>query len=296
VRAGKKLGGSSMRLLPKLLLRISYFSLMIMALLGPSFGEQKKEVKSLGKDIFFAVDLSRSMDANDISPSRLDKVKLELSKIIGAFSGDRLGLIIFTSEAFMQCPLTFDHDALLNLFIVPLSTQQVSNTGTDFAPPVRMAIEKMQQEDELGARKQSSKIVVLVSDGEDFGEETDDLASELKDAGIRLFTLGVGTEAGGKIPDGYQFKRDQDGEEVITKLNSNSLQELANATDGIYFEFSDKRSDTSKLINAISRIEGEVRKSRLMDATANKYYYFLGVALALLALDIIVTIRTTKLA
>lgn len=299
LRAGKKLGASSgaspLRLLPKLSLRFSYFILFIIALMGPSFGEQKKEVKSQGKDIFFAVDLSRSMDANDLSPSRLDKMKLELSKIVQAFSGDRLGLIIFTSEAFLQCPLTFDHQALLNLFVVPLSTRQISNAGTDFAPPLRMALEKMQAQDELGATRQSSKIIIVISDGEDFGEETESLASEVKESGIKLFALGVGTAEGGKIPDGYKFKLDRNGEEVVTKLNARALQELAQATGGQYFEISNKRNDTNKLINSISRIEGETRKSRMMDASANKYYYFLGAALVLMMLDILLTIRTLKL-
>jgi Ca-activated chloride channel family protein len=142
----------------KLFLRTIIFSLFLIALLGPSFGIAKKEVQSVGKDIMIAVDLSKSMDAFDIAPTRLEKVKFEMKKIIQAFNSDRIGIIIFSSEAFMQCPLTYDQNAL-NLFIETMNSNLVPAGGTDFAPPLRMAMEKLEQ-DNSRISQNTSKIII----------------------------------------------------------------------------------------------------------------------------------------
>jgi len=215
----KRMKTSSKAFLFKLVMRSVYFALIVFALLGPSFGEMKREVKSVGKDIYLAVDLSRSMDAFDIQPSRIEKVKFELKNVVNAFSSDRIGLIIFSSDAFLQCPLTYDNNALM-MFIETLNTNLVSNTGTDFSPPLRMALMKHTNADEnTQSLKEQSKIILLVSDGEDFGEETAAVASEIKEQGIKLFTLGVGTSQGSKIPTGYRFKRDNEGNDAVSILN-----------------------------------------------------------------------------
>lgn len=118
----------------KLSFRFCYFALFIVAILGPSFGGSKKEVKSVGKDIMICVDLSKSMDAFDIQPTRLEKIKNEMKKVVEAFNSDRIGVVIFSSEAFMQCPLTYDQKAL-NLFIESMKSSLVPASGTDLAPP-----------------------------------------------------------------------------------------------------------------------------------------------------------------
>jgi Ca-activated chloride channel homolog len=129
----------------KLVVRSIFMALMIIALLGPTFGDSKREIKSVGKDIMVCVDLSKSMDAFDVQPSRLEKVKFELKKIATAFNSDRLGIIIFSSEAFMQCPLTYDQNAI-NLFIETMNTGLVPSSGTDFGPPLKMALSKLEDQ------------------------------------------------------------------------------------------------------------------------------------------------------
>jgi len=278
----------------KFLLRSLYFGLMIIALLIPTFGEKAtKEIKAKGKDIYLVVDISKSMDATDIQPSRLEKVKFQLKTIAKAFSSDRIGLIVFSSDAFLQCPLTFDNSALF-LFIETMRTSLVSAGGTDFYPALKMALEKLTISDKNNAQK-TSKVILLISDGEDFGDETASIAEKIGQSGIKLFALGIGTAEGGKIPEGFGFKRNKDGEEVITKLNTNSLKKLAQLTSGQYFEISDKRNDINRLIQAISQIEGETREARLVQASDNKYYYFLVIALLLIALDILVSIKILRI-
>ena len=280
-------------ILVKLTLRSLFFALLIIAFLGPSFGGSKKEIKSVGKDIMVCVDLSKSMDAFDIQPTRLEKIKFEMKKIVDAFSSDRVGIIIFSSEAFMQCPLTYDQNAL-NLFIETMNTSLVPSSGTDFAPPIKMALKKL-TEQEGASSQQKSKVIVLISDGEDFGEETDQIAREVEDNNIKLFTLGVGTEKGSQIQTGRGYKTDQKGNTIVSKLNAGSLKSLASKTSGQYFEINDSRNDVNRLINTIGKIEGELRDARMVDVSANRYFYFLLAALILLVFDILISIRTVSI-
>ncbi len=276
----------------KVAIRTVMFALLIVALLGPSFGSSKQEVKSIGKDIMICVDLSKSMDAFDIQPTRLEKIKFEMKKVIDAFNSDRIGIIIFSGEAFMQCPLTYDQNAL-NIFIDALNTNLVPGSGTDFGPPLSMAMKKMEEDNARTEAK--SKIIILISDGEDFGEDTADAAQEIEDEDIKLFTLGIGTEKGGQIRSGSGFKTDKSGNVVTTKLNSTSLMALASRTGGKYFEINETRNDVSRLINTISKIEGELMDARMMDVTANRYFYFLIAAFALLVLDVLLNVKTVRI-
>ncbi|MFP4088921.1 MAG: vWA domain-containing protein [Cyclobacteriaceae bacterium] len=277
----------------KVILRTLYFLLFMVALLGPLMGSATREVQAVGKDIFVAVDLSQSMDANDVQPTRLEKVKFELRELVKAFSSDRIGLIIFSSEAFVQCPLTYDQSAL-NLFIETLNSGLVPSTGTDFAPPLRMALSKLTSETSAPSQ-QKSKVILLISDGEDFGEESAEIAQEINEAGIKLFTLGVGTEEGSQILVRGIPKTDRSGNVVTTRLEPQSLQELASNTGGEYFEINERRDDSSRLINAISQIEGELRDTRQVDTSSNKYFYFLIVGVALFALDHLIKFKTVKI-
>lgn len=267
----------------KFILRSVYFALFIVALLGPSFGKSTKEVKSIGKDIMVCVDLSASMNANDVQPTRLEKVKFELKNIVNAFNSDRIGIIIFSSQAFVQCPLTLDQSAL-HLFIETLSTNLVPDAGTNFSPPLEMALKKLGNE-ESSVSQQKSKIIILISDGEDFGENTSSVVSQIESEDIKLYTLGVGTEQGSRILTASGYKTDKKGQEVISRLNSDQLKEIAINTGGKYFEINDEKNDVEKLINTISMIEGELRDAKQIDVSTNKYFYFLLGALVLMMID-----------
>lgn len=292
-RIGRSLNTPYRTIFIKLALRTVYFGLLIAAFLGPSFGDSKKEIKSVGKDIMICVDLSKSMDAFDIQPTRLEKIKYEMKRVVESFNSDRIGVIIFSSEAFMQCPLTYDQNAL-NLFIETMNSSLVPASGTDFAPPLRMALSKMENQEESG-NQQKSKIIILISDGEDFGEESSDIAKDIEKKGIKLFTLGVGTEKGSQIYSGRSYKTDRNGNAVVSKLNSSALKTLADKTGGQYFEINESRNDVSRLINTISNIEGEVRDARFVDVSANRYYYFLIGALILIVLDVLINVRTLSI-
>ncbi|RAU82619.1 VWA domain-containing protein [Pontibacter arcticus] len=278
----------------KFVLRHLYVALIIIAILGPSFGAMKKEIKTIGKDLYIAVDLSQSMNATDVQPSRLEKTKHELLRLIQRFNSDRIGLMIFSSEAFIHSPLTYDQSAL-QLFTRTLHTDLLPHHTTNFEAVLQLTLDKFQQNPALETEEQKARVLVLISDGENFGEDVAQLAEQLKEQNIRVFTLGVGTPEGGRIPVGNRFKRDSEGKMVVTQLNATAMQELAELTDGEYFEVNNRVSEVNKLISAINNIEGELRESKTIDVTANKYIYPLALALLLIALDGLLAVKLIRI-
>lgn len=291
-KINRKLEIQKRRLFTKVVIRSVYFILFLIALAGPSIGSAMKEVKEEGKDIFIAVDLSQSMNATDIGPSRLQRIKFELKNLTKNFPSDRIGLIIFSSEAFMQCPLTFDQ-SVLQLYIDGLNTGLVPNFGTDLNSPLKMAETRFLNDE---SQEVKSKSIVLISDGENFGDELDETGSRLKEEGIKVFSLGIGTEAGSTIPRGNGMVIDpQTGKPAETILDRAPLQQIAAETGGSYFEISDKVQEVGELITALERVEGGVTGSRMVEASANKYFYFLLAAFVLSLLDMMLPIKTIKL-
>ncbi|WP_200979138.1 VWA domain-containing protein [Echinicola sp. 20G] len=288
----KRLKVKKHRLLIKMGLRIAYFLLFLVALAGPSIGNATKEIKQEGKDLFIAIDLSQSMNAADIGPSRLQRVKYELKNLIKNFSTDRIGLIIFSSEAFVQCPLTFDQN-VLQLHLDGLNTGLVPNYGTDIAAPLALALQKFRTDENQDPK---SKSIVLISDGENFGDNLNSVLNQLNEEGIKVFSLGVGTANGSTIPRGNGVIMDEStNSPAVTKLSTNTLKRIASDTNGQYFEISDEVQEIPQLITVIEKMEGTVTGSRTVEASANKYFFFLLAALGLAIFDMILPLRTISM-
>jgi Ca-activated chloride channel family protein len=291
-RINRRIKVKKHRLLIKMGLRMLYFALFLVALSGPSMGNALKEIKQEGKDIFIAIDLSQSMNATDIDPSRIQRVKYELKNLVKNFNTDRMGLIIFSSEAFIQCPLTFDQN-VLQLHLDGLNTDLVPNNGTDIAAPLALALKKFQNDE---SPEPKSKSIILISDGEDFGGNLSNILEQYNEVGIRIFSLGVGTQKGSTIPSGNGIIMDPNsGNPAITKLETSNLKRLATSTDGAYFELSDQMQEIPQLISTIEKLEGAVTGTRMVEASANKYFYFLLAALALALLDMVLPLRTLSI-
>lgn len=290
-----RLGVNTSLILVKLVIRVLYTGLIIVALMGPLFGEVQKEMKAVGRDVMFCIDLSESMNANDIAPSRLARLKFSLKNIVNSLKGDRIGLIIFSSESFLQCPLTFDQGAL-QLFIETLNTDLLPMAGTDFGPPIEMAMEKLfKEEQESNPDKNASKVIVLVSDGEDFGSNTEKAVKAVKEKGVKLLTVGIGTEEGGKIPTRNGYKIDREGRVVVTKLESASLRSIAKETGGNYFEISESANDAQALVNTIQKYQGVVKGALKFDVSTNKYLLPLLLAFGLMAMDLLLKVKVIRL-
>ena len=286
----RKMGVSSRAIFLKLFLRTTYFSLLIVVLLGPVFGDSTRILQANGRDLLVAVDVSKSMDVDDVQPSRLEKAKFELLKIVENLQADRLGIVIFTTDAFVHLPLTFDKEAQ-KIFIQSLNTELISESGTDLNAVLELTLKKMAD----GQIKNKAKGLILITDGEDLGEVNSDLLKKMRFNQIKTIVVGIGTRAGGKIMEGGEALRSEDGTDVVSKLNTKALRELSTNLLGEYIEVSQYKTDFSAVLEAINRIENSVVDRRNFFVSANKYQYFLILALILLALDILWIVKTMKL-
>lgn len=293
IGAAQRLGIFASVIIAKFIIRTLFFALIIVSLGGPSFGEETKEVSVTGRDIFLVVDLSQSMNATDLPPSRLARARYEINRLLDQFSNDRIGLILFSSEAVVQCPLTFDQNAL-RLFLNSLRTSLLTGGGTNTAAGLRLALEK--HTDTLNTTlRNTSKAIVLITDGEDFGENTRAVARDIAGSGIGLFILGIGSETGSKIPAGKNFKQTGPGQVVITRLDRDALVRLSGQAKGQFFEVSPLRNEMNQLFARLSLVNGQLRDTRKADVSTNKYYYSLLAALVLIALDVMIAVNTIRL-
>lgn len=290
-RLARQLNTSAWGVVPKFFLRGSYLTLLIIALLGPSFGEAEGDLITTGHDTFLIVDISRSMDAGDIVPTRLERVKYDIQQLCDTLPAERFGLILAASESFVLSPLTDDQNALKQ-FMREVHTSVSPTGGTDLCRAIELARQKFITD---SSTYQSVKAIVLFSDGENFGScERSELA-RLRLAGLPLITVGVGTEAGSSIREGRDFVRDTDRQIVRSSLNRTFLQELARDGRGQYVEADANGRYINELAGILRSLKGRVIDQHRVAVSTNKYYYFLLAALGLLALDLIITIRTFRL-
>jgi len=274
----------------KFILRSIYFALLLLALLNPSFGDLKGTVKADGKDVFLLIDISKSMDATDIQPSRLEKAKFEINRLVNQFTNDRVGIIIFSQDALMLSPLTFDRNAI-NLFVPKINTTLLPEGGTDFSPALELALNKLTKT----KSKTQAKAIILISDGENFGSDNKSVLSQIRKKGINFFVVGIGTANGITLRQGDNYLKDENGDIVVTKLESSSMQKMASQTDGKYLEINTVSGSFNELITQLEQITTNVTDERQVDVIANKYFYFLIIALFLLGIDVFFTVRTFQL-
>lgn len=204
--------------------------LMILALAGPRWGSHYQEVSQKGVDILIVLDVSRSMLVEDVEPNRLERAKREISDFISVVQGDRLGLVAFAGAAFTQCPLTLDYGALA-MFLTSLGPTMVPVPGTDLGAALQTAISA------FDAASETDKVILLITDGEDNEDRGLQAAREAAKKGIKIFVFGIGDPSGGPIPsdDGKGgFKKDAEGQLVLSRLNEEGLKEIASATGGTY--------------------------------------------------------------
>lgn len=289
-RLASQLNTSAWGVVPKFFLRSSYLTLLIVALVGPSFGEAAGDVATAGRDVFLIVDISRSMDAGDIVPTRLERVKYDVQLLCDTLPADRFGLILAATEPLLLSPLTADHDALKQS-MRHVRTSISPGGGTNLCDAIALARQKLLTDP---STRQSVKAIVLFSDGGNF--ETCDRVelARLRTFSLPLITVGVGTDAGASIRAGRDYVRDDDRQIVRARLNRPFLQNLARDGRGQYLE-TGAIGYINELAGVLRATQGRVTDQQRVAVSTNKYYYFLLAALALMALDLIVTIRTFRL-
>ncbi len=267
------------------------FTCFILALVNPKIGTKMETVKREGVDIVFAIDVSKSMDARDVAPSRLEKSKQLVSQIINNLASDRVGIIAYAGSAFPQLPITTDFSAA-KMFLQAMNTDMVSSQGTAINEAIQMATTYFDDQDK------ASKLLFIISDGEDHQGELDAVSEEAAKQGIKIFTIGVGTPQGGPIPleEGdhqVTYKKDKNGETVITKLNETTLKKIASAGNGDYIS----GNVTSNVIDHVKEIlknsnKAEFETKKFADYKS-QYQWFLALGILFLLLDIFLLERKT---
>jgi Ca-activated chloride channel family protein len=272
---------------------ISGIIFILLASVGPQIGMKLTELTREGVDIFILLDTSTSMNAMDVKPSRIEKAKYELGRLLNKLEGDRAGLIAFAGSAHLHCPLTEDYSAS-RLFLNMMDTDLITTQGTDLAAAIQLALDHVETDDE------KFKVFVLVSDGEDHQGEAITLAKQAQKLGIIIHTMGVGTSAGGPIPifdnsgNRVEFKKNRIGQVVTSTLNETTLDEIARITGGIYIRVENQVNAIAPLLKEIDKMEKKELKSHVFSQYEDRYQVFLIIGLILFLAEFLIPTRTKK--
>ncbi|MFV8225440.1 VWA domain-containing protein [Christiangramia aquimixticola] len=275
----------------KLILLLLGISALVIALVNPKIGSRMETVKREGVDIVFAIDVSKSMEAEDIAPNRLEKSKQLVSQILNSLGSDRVGIIAYAGGAFPQLPITTDYSAA-KMFLQALNTDMISSQGTAIGDAIELATTYYDDD------QQTNRVLFIISDGEDHEGNVEELVEIASEKGIRIFTIGVGTAKGGPIPikrNGViqNYKKDREGETVITRLNSVTLEEIAKDANGAYISGNVTSEVVGKVQEELQNIEKTEFEAKQFADYKSQFQWFLGIALALFFLDIFVLERST---
>ena len=268
----------------KLGIVLAALACVIIALVNPKMGTKMETVKRQGIDIVFAVDISKSMLAEDIAPNRLEKTKQLVSQIINQLGNDRVGIVGYAGSAYPVLPMTTDY-SIAKMYLQSMNTNMVSSQGTAFNDAIKLSVDYFDIKD-------TSKLIILVSDGEDHGDGAEEAIEMAKEKGVRILTIAVATEKGGLIPlknasgtiSGY--KKDQKGENVITKLYPEVLKNIATQTKSKYIVGTNTKEVVEEVKNALDKIEKSEFESQQIADFESQYQWFLGLGFLLLLADI----------
>lgn len=272
----------------KMVLRLGGIGLLMFALLGPYVKTEEETVSIVARDIYFLLDVSASMQTEDAYPSRLEAAKTALKVLAEDLKGERMGLIVFADKAFMQCPLTLDHDAI-KLFIDLADTEQFAETGTDLRTALSAALFRMLEQE--SGEELRSKSLVLVTDGEDFGMEFSSVVNRLEQAQVKVFPVGVGSYEGANVPQIVQGKRRgflqrEDGTTVFSQLKDENLKALAKRFGTEYLHLQRPEVDVKSLADEIRLLAPSEIDDQRQKVENDRYQVFLLLGILFLTLSL----------
>lgn len=279
----------------KLRLKLFLFCLsiifIIIGLANPQIGSKMEEVKREGIDLMIAIDLSNSMLAEDLQPNRLMRAKQSISRLIDRLDGDRIGLVVFAGDAYVQLPITTDYSAA-KLFLSTINTNIVPTQGTAIGKAIELSINS------FDVSNDQNKAIIIITDGENHEDDAIQKAKEAEDMGIFVHTIGMGSAEGGPIPikNRYgnitSYQKDKSGNTVITKLNEEMLKEIATNGGGSYIRANSTQSSLDALFKEINKMEKKEIGSKVFTDYKDRFQWFLGIALLLLIIESL--LRNTK--
>ncbi len=266
-------------------LKVSLFAagwfFLCIALSRPQMGARLAERESKGVEVMIALDVSNSMLAEDYSPNRLERSKLAISRLVDKLAGDRVGLVVFAGQSFVQLPITTDYVSA-KVFLKTINTQSVPVQGTALADAISTCARS------FSSQSQKSRAIVLITDGEDHEGDVLDVAKSIAEEGIRIYGIGVGSPSGKPIPVDGELLKDKDGNIVVSKLDEGILREIAGAAGGEYVRAGNTEFGLNPIIDNIHRMDKEEFQSVVFEDYNEQYMYFLAMALLLFILGFIV--------
>ncbi len=270
---------------------LSFFFYLVLALVRPRFGVKMEMMERKGVDVMIALDISKSMLAEDITPNRIERAKHEISKFIDLLKGDKIGIVVFAGESFVQCPLTLDYGAA-KMFLDVVTTDWIQLQGTVLADAIKQSAKAFRSKDK------KHKVLVLISDGEDHEGKTIEAVKEAVKEGVRIYTVGIGSESGVPIPlkkgrGNVIYKKDKKGDLVMTRLNSIILEKIALEADGKYFH-AGTNLDLTLIYSEIAKMEKKDLGMNKLAVYEERYQIFLFIALFFLILEFIIPERVKR--
>jgi Ca-activated chloride channel family protein len=269
-------------------------TLLIISAADPQIGTSLQEVKQTGIDVYICLDVSLSMKADDIKPNRLEKAKYQISTLIRKLRGDRIGLAIFAGEAYVQFPLTTDYSAA-GLFLNAVDFNSVPQPGTAIASAIDIAVKSFDY------RTSTQKVIVLITDGEDHEGDIDKSVADAVSKNIKIYCIGLGSLQGSPIPvnnaqgQAVDFKKDNEGNIVITKLDEAILQHIASQGNGKYFRGSNYEDHLDKIYSDLSSMQKAEFGVKKITEYEDRFYYFLAPAIVLLLIEFFLSERKSPL-
>lgn len=275
----------------KVWIRLVLFSIgfffFVIGLARPQIGAKLKEHETKGAEIMIVLDVSNSMLAEDYSPNRLERAKLAISRLVDKLRDDRIGLIVFAGNSFVQLPITTDYVSA-KMFLNSISTESVPVQGTAIGEAINTAIRS------FSAQSQKSRAVIVITDGENHEDDPVAAAKQAAELGVRVFAIGVGSPEGKPIPMDGELLKDKNGEIVVTRLDEKVLQDVAAAGNGIYLRAGNSEFGLNPIVDDLKRMEDEMYSSIVFEEYDEQFMYFLGIALFFLVVEMLIGDRRPK--
>ena len=263
------------------------FFFFVIGLSRPQIGAKLKEHETKGAEIMVVLDVSNSMLAEDYSPNRLERAKLAISRLVDKLRDDRIGLIVFAGNSFVQLPITTDYVSA-KMFLNSISTESVPVQGTAIGEAINTAMRS------FSAQSEKSRAVVIITDGENHEDDPVEAAKRAAELGVRVFTIGVGSPEGKPIPMNGELLKDKDGEIVVTRLDETVLQEIAKVGNGVYVRAGNSEFGLNPIIDDIKKMDDEMYSSIVFEEFDEQFMYFMGLALFFFVVEMLVGDRKSK--
>ena len=263
------------------------FAFFVIGLSRPLIGAKLAERETKGAEIMICLDVSNSMLAQDYTPDRLSRAKLAISKLVDKLKDDRIGLVVFAGTSFVQLPITTDYVSA-KMFLNTIDTRSVPVQGTAIGEAMLTAARS------FSAQSERSRAIIVITDGENHEDDPVEAARQIAETGIRIYTIGVGSQRGQPIPEGGSLMKDRNGEIVVSRLDEDTLREIAKAGKGTYVHAGKDEFGLEPIVEEINKFEDERFNSVVFEEYDEQYMYFLGIALFLLVVEMLIGDRRSK--